>query len=288
MGWQRLGEVAASRLGGARVQAHWAAQVLSAAGETFLAHVPDTSHTAMTWDPARAALVAGEIAGADPCRVALRVADLSLLLLGRDGGIAAEFGLAGRTLADAYAWTSASVKAHTRGAHGAALVHPGYELPPHALASGGRFERDAGLPELARWYADAALALTRFASGTSGAGPVLCWPHHFDIASLVVLERDSDGEPLRTVGVGFSPGDDFVAMPYWYVNHGPETPRRDLPPLASGGWFTDGWIGAVLRGGELVAAGDARAQQSRLEAFVASAFAASRALALEAPLEPQP
>jgi len=288
MSWQRLGELEPARLASARVQAHWAAQVLSAAGETFLSHAPDTSHTAMSWDAEQAALVGGEIAGADPCRLALRPADLTLRLLARDGAVASQLALAGRTLADAFAWASAAVKAHTRGARDAALVHPGYDLPPHALASGGRFERDAGLLDLARWYADAALALTRFASATPGAGPVLCWPHHFDIASLVVLERDPDGEPLRTVGVGLSPGDDFVSMPYWYVNHGPETQRRDLPPLAGGDWFTDGWIGAVLRGGELVAAGDARAQQTRLEAFLASAFAASRALALEAPLEPQP
>ena len=56
MEWQRLGAVAPAHLGAARVQAHWGAQVLAAAGETLLPHVPDTSHTAMTWDPAREAL----------------------------------------------------------------------------------------------------------------------------------------------------------------------------------------------------------------------------------------
>ena len=282
MEWLRLGEVAPARLAGARLQAHWAAQVISAAGETFLAHVPDTSHTAMTWDAAGAALVGREIPGTAPCRIALRVADLRLRLVARDGAAASELALPGRTLAEAYAWASAAVKAHTRGALDAALVHPGYELDPHPLASGGRFERDAGLPELSRWYADAGLALARFAGATRGAGEVLCWPHHFDIASLVVLERGRDGDALRTLGVGLSPGDGSVAEPYWYVNHGPETQRKELPPLAAGEWFRDGWIGAVLRGSELVAAGDARAQEARLQAYLGSALAASRALALEA------
>src|SRR5215510_13822465 len=41
MDWQKLGGVAPANLIAAREQAHWAAQVLSAAGETFLAHEPD-------------------------------------------------------------------------------------------------------------------------------------------------------------------------------------------------------------------------------------------------------
>lgn len=285
MDWQRLGGVAPDRLCGARIQAHWAAQVLSAAGETFLAHVPDTSHTAMSWHADLAALALREIPGPAPCRLALRVSDLTLLLLVPGGAAVSELALAKRTLRDAYGWASAAVKAHTRGARDAALTHPGYELDPHPLAARGRFERDAGLPELALWYANAALALARFERETPGAGEVLCWPHHFDIASLVVLETDGDGDALRTVGVGLSPGDDSIAEPYWYVNHGPATERTELPPLSAGAWFTDGWIGAVLRGGALCAAGDARAQEARLEAFLASAVAASRALALEAPLE---
>jgi len=285
MAWQRLGQVDPADLRGARLQAHWAAQVLSAAGETFAPHVPDTSHTAMVWDADGGALVGRTLPDAGGCRIALRVADLVLLLLAGDGTALAELALAGHTLAQAYRWTGDTVARHTRAARARALVHPGYELEPHPLASNGRFERDPGLPELARWYANAALALRRLERETPSAGEVLCWPHHFDMATLLTLEVDRAGDAVRTVGVGFSPGDDFIRMPYWYVNHGPETDRTDLPVLAEGEWFTDGWIGAVLRGDALVAAGDASDQEGRLRAFLASAVPASRALAVEAPLE---
>ena len=66
------------------------------------------------------------------------------------------------------------------------------------------------------------------------------------------METASTGDALRTVGVGLSPGDEFVAEPYWYVNHGPETERAELPPLAAGEWFREGWTGAVLRGSALM------------------------------------
>src|SRR5262245_6551741 len=207
MDWQKLGGVAPANLIAAREQAHWAAQVLSAAGETFLAHEPDTSHTAMTWEPRRAALVGRAIPGPAPARIALRIADLTLHVLDRRSRSVAELALPGRSLAEVYRWTSAAVKSHSRGALDRPLRHPGYELDPHALAEGGRFRLEAGLPELARWFANAAGALARFQRGTTGAGEVLCWPHHFDIAALVVLETDGDGDAVRSVGVGLSPGD---------------------------------------------------------------------------------
>lgn len=283
MGWQRLGEVAPSRLGSARLEAHFAAQVIAAAGETFLPHVPDTSHTAMRWQAGR--LVGAALPGALPCRVALRVADLTLQLLGEGGAPAAELALAGSTLEEAYRFAAQAVRSHTGAARLRPLVHPGYELPAHPVAKGGRFAGDPGLPELARWYANAAAVLERFQRETPGAGALLCWPHHFDLATLVALETDAAGEALRTLGVGLSPGDAFIDEPYWYVNHAPETSRSELPALACGEWLREGWIGAVLRGSALVAAGAAAAQQARLDAYLASAVAASRPLALESSLD---
>ena len=279
MDWSELGAVAPSSLAPARGQTHWAAQVISAAGETFLAHVPDTSHTAMSWDAGLEALVGFPVPGPEPCRVALRVSDLTLLLVDAGGKAASGQALRGKTLAEAYGWASQAVGDHTRGRLARALVHPGYELPAHPIAGGGRFEVDAvAQAELARWYANADLELRALAARTPGAGAVLCWPHHFDIASLVVVEADADGEPVKTIGVGLSPGDGFVAEPYWYVNHGPEAESPAFPSLPAGEWFTQGWTGAVLRAGELVAAGPAPAQQGRLRAFLRFAVEASRQL----------
>lgn len=284
MDWQRLGGVAPAALGAARMQAHHAAQVISAAGETFLAHAPDTSHTAMRWDAPLEALAGEALPGPEPFRVALRVRDLSLLLVDAGGRVVAREALVGRSLADADAWAARAIGTHTRSRSDRALVHPGYALPAHPLAAAGRFEADAdALAELARWYANADAELRALAARTPGAGPVLCWPHHFDVATLVVLASDASGEATRTLGAGLSPGDESIAEPYWYVNswdaeRDPETRPEKLPALAAGEWFSDGWTGAVLRGSELVAAGPAAAQQALLRAWLASAVDACRRL----------
>jgi hypothetical protein len=282
--WQQLGSVDPMALALARTQAHWAAQVLSAAGETLLPHRKDTSHTAMRWDPALAALVGEALGDHDPCRVALRVHDLTLLLVDANGRAIARETLAGRTLAEARAWAASALDAHARGTGSLALVHPGYALPDHPLAVAGRFEVEPdALAELARWVANADRELRAFAARTPGAGPVLCWPHHFDLATLVVLRANAAGEATRTLGAGLSPGDESIAEPYWYVNswdaqRDPVDGRERLPALAAGEWFRGAWTGAVLRGSELVAAGGASAQRATLQAWLASATRATRSL----------
>jgi hypothetical protein len=284
MKWSALGAVAPAGLAGARDQAHHAVQVIAAAGETHLPHVPDTSHTALVWSDAHRALL-GRATPGEGLRVGLRLADLALLVVDGGGVVRDERALPGETVAGAYAWTARALAERSGGRLAQALVHPGYPLPPHPLDRGARFEAEGpALEELARWYANADRALQALARSVAGAGEVLVWPHHFDIATLAVLATDAEGDASQTLGVGLSPGDEFIGVPYWYVNHWPtrEDVRPEQPgalgPLAAGQWHTEDWLGAVLRAEELVAAGDGPAQEARLDAFLASAVAANRAL----------
>jgi len=284
MKWSALGAVAPAELVGARDQAHRAIQVIAAVGETHLPHVADTSHTALVWSDAHRALL-GRATPGEGLRVGLRLDDLSLLVVDGGGMVRDERTLAGETLAGAYAWTGQALLRHSGGRLARGLVHPGYPLPPHPLERGARFEVDgAALEELACWYANADRALQELAPRTAGAGEVLLWPHHFDIATLAILATDADGDAAQTLGVGLSPGDDSFAVPYWYVNHWPtrEGVRPEEPgalgELAAGEWHTEDWLGAVLRADELVGAGDGAAQAAHLEAFLGSAVPANLAL----------
>jgi hypothetical protein len=267
--WQRLGALAPGALGAARESLHHAVQIVAAAGETFVAHRDDISHTALVWLEGHAALAGQELAGRWPCRLAVRVRDLTLLVVDRQGAPHAELLLEERSPTEASIWAADALRDYTHGEHVHALVHPGFEIPGRVT----RFAAPAdGLAELARWYANADLELQALALRTPGSGPVLCWPHHFDLATRVSLA------PPRTVGVGLSPGDAGIPEPYVYVTHSPPRASCALPPLDAGAWNTAGWLGAVLRGGDLVAAGDARAQQTLWRRFVTSAVDASRRL----------
>jgi len=143
---------------------------------------------------------------------------------------------------------------------------------PHEL---GMLGREFG--ELSRWFAGPADALEEFAAKLAGMrpgpGPLLCWPHHFDMATLVRLDAGG-GESARSVGVGMSPGDEFYAQPYVYLSPWRrfEGSLPDLPP--PGHWHIDGFFGAVITGEDILAFEDRRRE---LLSFIGGAFEIVRA-----------
>jgi hypothetical protein len=162
-----------------------------------------------------------------------------------------------------------------------ALKLPGYDLPAHPVGSGGRFAGELApeRAELGRWFAGAYRLLVEVSSREPDASEVRCWPHHFDFATLLAIERDASGAATRTVGVGLSPGDERYAEPYWYVAPWPGPFEATLPSLKSGGhWHAEGFTAAILPGSEIVSAGTGVAQASRVRSFIDEALDASRRL----------
>jgi hypothetical protein len=245
-GWELLGRVSPGALGPARLTLHWAAQIVAAVGSTLIDARPDWSHTALGWIESPERGLAGEP-------------------------------LAGGTrafLADGLVWLAGAV-ARQVGSPERPLARPVHELPPSPVGDGAPFEVEPeALAELSSWYANASRLLADVARAT-GASPVRCWPHHFDIATLLRLGEGS-GEEARSIGVGLSPGDGSYAEPYWYVTPWPYPKEKEVPSLALGHWHTTGWFGAVLTASELGA--DPAAQESITRSFVQSAIAASRQL----------
>ncbi len=108
------------------------------------------------------------------------------------------------------------------------------------------------------------------------SGPVVLWPHGFDLAVLLFSGRRVPGkdpaneeEADEQMNFGFVTGDAGISEPYFYATAYPSPPGfagGKLPDGAS--WHTDGWTGAVMRYAELRAGGNA---QERLLGFFRSA-----------------
>jgi len=280
--WSELGAVAPSALEPSRLLAHHGAQWASRAARANLAAEPDDSHSNLGWDDDAGALVSHELAGRDgPVRVGLALADLSLFVLA-DGGAPARIALNGQS--DAAAGVALDAALAALGLAPATPVALPYDMPAHKVAEGAAYDAAGNaeaLTELARWFAAATDILDDFAgrhgavsvgSSALGTSPVRCWPHHFDIATLVSLE-EGDAETARSVGVGMSPGDETYPQPYFYINPWPHLAIDDLPELpAPGHWHTQGFVGAIATGEDVLSLADRRAG---LAGFVDGAFAAS-------------
>ncbi len=264
--WQRLGDRSPLELTEARLQQHWAAQVVAALGHSLAKPRPDSSHSSFEWMPGRNTLAGVTV---DRVRAALHLPDLQLSLLDLEGVAVDSTSLAGLTVNQATDWLGSTFARFRGRSLDHPLTIPEHHPPQHPLGSGGTFNSDhhEELQEMSRWFSNAELELKKRFGGAQDASPLRCWPHHFDIATLLTIDAGG-GEHARSVGVGMTPGDGTYAEPYFYVAPWPYPRDPDLPPLRGGGrWHQDGWLGAVLPGTTLIEAND---QQTRLSAFLDS------------------
>jgi hypothetical protein len=268
-----LGAVLPSELTQARLELHWAAQLVSATGTSLLPAQTDFSHTNLGWDRTLGVLV-GRGVGAELLRAALVFDGLELAVL--DGNRErVSLRLAGRTSSQALAWLGRELTGDR-----AALSLPVHEMPAYAVGEGAPFpdEGAAARNELAVWFAEAFASIGEVVAGEAAASPVRCWPHHFDVASLITLDSGADAEEARSIGVGFSPGDGSYDQPYFYVTPWPYPKTDELPALAAGAhWHTDGWTGAVLTAESVISVA-ADAQKRTIREALARGIAACREL----------
>jgi Family of unknown function (DUF5996) len=266
--WRPLHGIDPAALHAARIQAHLATQWLARTARAYVAARPEDGHTNLGWDDALGGLVTHPLP--DGARLGLCIAELTLVLLDSSGR-KDSFALDGGRDADACDWLGRHARARGFEAQALDAALP-YGLP--AFAGPDIYTATAlaePLAELAIWFSNAnrTLAATRqwLAIRKIDAPPVRCWPHHFDLDTLVTLA------PGRTTGIGFEPGDEHYDEPYFYVSLYPAPDMAALPPLpAIAHWHTKNFTAAVAPAHRIVAAQD---QGGEVAAFLQTAIAAA-------------
>jgi len=273
--WSKLGRTPPGTLGEARVLAHHAAQWVARVAQANLRMTPDDSQSSFSWSASHSALVSQPLpAKGGEVRIGLRISRLELILL-RGANVLDAFQFDDKTEAEAGIWVD--TKMHALSLKPATDATLGYTLPAHP--AGGRRHRlgllGRELGELSRWFGGPAELLEEFRETRAAfrPGPVRCWPHHFDIATLVRLDGSTE-ESARSIGVGASPGDEFYSQPYIYVSPWPRFDATDLPTLPRPGhWRTEGFFGAVATADDILSMAD---RAPALRAFVEAAFEIGR------------
>ncbi len=252
--WSMLRKPEPTELAAARALAHRAVQWPARAARANLDPAPDDGHASLAWDPDMAALLSQPLDGG--ARVGLHVAVLELVFT--KGSRSEIFALAGKADAEVGNWLDGKLAGEgLKPASGAKLP---YELPSTLFARPA--DEGPRLAALGVWFAAGAELLEELRRKLQhlkpGPTPVRCWPHHFDIATVVELE-DAKAESARSIGIGVSPGDDYYAQPYLYLSPYPRSNTDNLPPLPPGGrWHTKGFFGAVATATDILALPDPR------------------------------
>ncbi|NKB80906.1 MAG: hypothetical protein GKS05_03210 [Nitrospirales bacterium] len=244
--WQPIGAISTSSLLDARLQLHWAVQIVGSFGNTVLEPQADDSQSNLGWVDSQGALCSH--ASSDGICVGLRLADLTLLFFTPQHTTPIELRLSAQTLQQALVWLATTYAQASGSAAPKPFALRDYDMPAHPVAQGMPFSMNDSVPyqELHRWYSNANSAIHEITAPWSQALPIRCWPHHFDIATLVALDPEKGSEDARSVGCGMSPGDHTYPEPYFYVTPWPYPKKETLPALSGGFWHTEGWVGAIL------------------------------------------
>ena len=242
--WKTLRAPAPASLVSARETAHYALEWLARAATANVPAVADDSHTALAWDAGAQALATQPMAKG--ARVAFRIADLTFVF-GKN-----TYPLEGQAPGEVTKWLDEKLAA--AGLQPASKVKLPYAIPEKS------FRKVPELGALARWFAASAELLGEVrARHGAAASPVVLWPHHFDMATLVTLGKD------KSIGIGISPGDHYYAQPYVYISPYPAPGSPQPPALPPGGhWHTKDFFGAVATADELLALADPRAAAVRV------------------------
>lgn len=258
--WKLSSKASPDELKEARIQSHWASQLVGAAGASILPEREDYTHTSLTRPPGQPILV-GEPLDDNKRRVGLSVARLQLVVLDENLDETQNFSLAGKTLDEGRRWLGERL--------GTEIKLVGYELPSHPVGEGGTFalEHPLAFEALSQGFVNASSVLDAEAPDT-----VRCWPHHFDIAYLLTLGGK------KSIGVGWTAGDDSYDEPYWYVTPWPYPKYMGRPSLARGHWHDEGFVAAILTASEMSASVDAASERQEVEAFLSQAMAGARSL----------
>ena len=261
-GWRPLRGVDRSRLREARLQAHHAMQWLARAARATIPARPDDAHTNLGWDVRLDGFITHALR--DGVRLGLKIADLALVVLG--AGDTPALHLDGQRDVAVRQWLGTQIAA--LGFDPAGLDAPApYTIPEHAVANGAAYAAGGftdAFAELAAWFANADRALDDVRAALAGRGfvasAVRCWPHHFDIATLALLDA-SGVDHVRSVNAGLSPGDDWYDEPYFYVSPYPYPDAARLPALPPlGHWHTRGFTAAIAPASRIAATRDREAE----------------------------
>ena len=213
--WRPLRGIDQRRLSMARLQAHHAVQWLARTARAYVPPQPDDGHMNFGWNDALDGFATHRMQGG-MC-LSLKIACLTLVLHCDESTIQS-FSLDRRTDAQARQWLGEQVGARGLDAH--ALDAPSlYEMPEHAVTHGATYDIEDladALVELAVWYANAEFLLAHVQRQIIGrrltASDVRCWPHHFDLATLISFSTRELTSPATSVR-GFLPETSIMTSP---------------------------------------------------------------------------
>ncbi|MEM6807147.1 MAG: hypothetical protein AAF696_37440, partial [Bacteroidota bacterium] len=213
MSWKSVNSIPKLELGPSRLELHHALQIPAILARSFLGQHNEDIHANLAWEERFGALMSRPIlASEEELRVGLVLEKLELIFWREN--IILRFPFKGRNWEAAWNWVKENLPEFGLDPAKIMMEQPyASDLPNFPTQDGTDFS--FGNPEVysyfSSFYANTQYILGETLKTVSEASEIRCWPHHFDMASLLDL-----GEG-KSIGLGMSPGDGTYEEPYFYI-----------------------------------------------------------------------
>lgn len=248
---------------------HQAIQLVGMVSRSFLPPDPSDEQATSQW-LSKSQSLAGNLAnGRHQLRLALRITDASLLFLDAEEQVIDQLKLANEYYPDVLQWIQSKLADEGFAASKFNQILP-YQIPDYDPGKQFSAFPDHALAEFSGYYSNAHNLLTEIQSKYQSSA-IVCWPHHFDIATLITLESDPDPEKAKTIGMGLSPGDSYYNLPYFYINTWPYLTKEQIQNetwSSAGTWHTQDWIGTVLPADKIITWESGEQQYAKVKMFL--------------------
>ncbi len=273
--WQTLTYSDFEKLKEVKDQFHLGVQNVAAVGRKFLEENKEDKNATLVWIPEYQRLAGKWIDGSIRFRSSIGFSDFAVHLVDEHVNSISSFTLHDKSHPKVMVWLEEQI-AHFGLDTSQLILNLPYDLPEYLAGVGKPFaieEMEIAI-ELGHYFHNGHLIADEVRKAYN-ASRVQCWPHHFDISTQITVNNTGNPETSSYVNVGLSPGDEEIAVPYFFAAPWPYPPTNELPKLTHGKWVDEHWVGAVLPAPELIGKED---QYKSVRRFMSESFAVFRKL----------
>lgn len=272
MPWKNIPSLTESQLEIARLNLHHAAQIPAIIARSYLGEHHEDVHANLGWAAEINSLVSHPLPGPSGTTfIALQFNPAGILIL--EESFSSQIPLEGNNWNSLFNKVVETLSERGFDKDKLSLDQPYKDDLPDFQTYDQEFDlgNSEAFEVLGAYFGNTHALLAELLSESTEASQIRCWPHHFDIASLLDL-----GEG-KSIGVGMSPGDGSSTLPYIYINMWPypDTEKVRLPDLSYGKWNTEGWVGTLLNAREFAGIDN---QKEIIETFIKESISTAREL----------
>lgn len=274
-GWKKLGNEDFDGIRSVRDNVHLAIQNVSALGRSYSFKSNNDEFAALNWIEQSQRLAGYWISNEKTkIRSSFSFPDFSIYLINDAMETVSQLELEGKKHTDIMVWLEEQVANQGFDTSPLHFKLP-YEVPHFSNIRNKPFtvQPTEHIIELASYYHNAYLICNAVKKGFGLTSETICWPHHFDLATLLTIKDTGDSETSTSIGVGMSPGNLHEPIPYFYVAPWPYPNDPDaLPGLSTAKWVQDQWVGAKLDMRDIIQFKSAADQYQIVTSFVEEAI----------------